>query len=92
MPYIEQGRRSAIVWAGLYGGVDAAHVASEGELNFAITYLINTYVEREGKSYKTFNAIIGALECAKLEMYARRIRPYEDRKKEENGDVYPSDS
>jgi len=34
------------------------------------------------------NAIIGALECAKLELYRRVAAPYEDDKIAENGDVY----
>ncbi len=33
-------------------------------------------------------AVIGVLECAKLELYARVVRPYEDVKKMLNGDVY----
>lgn len=32
--------------------------------------------------------ILGALEGAKLELYRRKISPYEDIKIEENGDVY----
>jgi len=31
---------------------------------------------------------IGALECAKLELYRRVAAPYEDTKIAENGDVY----
>ena len=37
---------------------------------------------------KNLNAIIGALECAKLELYRRVAAPYEDDKIIENGDVY----
>ncbi len=32
--------------------------------------------------------VIGVLECAKLELYARVVRPYEDVKAMLNGDVY----
>ena len=32
--------------------------------------------------YQNVNAIIGALECAKLELYRRLIAPYEDTKVE----------
>jgi len=31
---------------------------------------------------------VGVLECAKMELYRRVAAPYEDKKKEENGDVY----
>ena len=41
-----------------------------------------------GKSYSVMNEIVGALECAKLEMYRRIYAPYEDEKIEANGDVY----
>ena len=32
--------------------------------------------------------VIGALECAKLELYRRIAAPYEDTKIQENGEVY----
>jgi len=60
-----------------------------GELNYAITILINNYMEdRGGVSYTVINEVIGVLECAKLELYRRLAAPYEDKKIEENGDVY----
>lgn len=59
-----------------------------GELNYAITKLIERYRALVGDSYGTFNNIVGVLECAKLEMYRRVAAPYEDFKKEVNGDVY----
>jgi len=31
---------------------------------------------------------MGVLECIKQEFYRRAVAPYEDKKKEENGDVY----
>ena len=58
-----------------------------GELNFFITSVVHTFLKQKGASYKTFNDIIGVLECAKLEMYRRRVSPYEDKKIDENGDV-----
>lgn len=41
-------------------------------------------------SYADINEAIGALECAKLELYRRIAVPYENRKLAENGDVYRS--
>jgi hypothetical protein len=61
---------------------------NEGELNYAITRLCNEYLIKNGKSYGNFNAVVGVLECAKLELYRRMVAPYEDQKKELNGDVY----
>ena len=58
------------------------------ELNFQITMLINSYLERKGISYTNLNEVIGVLECAKLEIYRRLAAKYEDKKISENGDVY----
>ena len=38
--------------------------------------------------YQTLNAIVGSLECCKLEVYRRLASPYEDEKITKNGDVY----
>jgi hypothetical protein len=40
--------------------------------------------------YAHLNEVIGALECAKLELYRRIAVPYEDQKITESGDVYRS--
>lgn len=59
-----------------------------GELNYKITKTCIDYARSKGTSYTTYNEIIGALECAKMEMYRRAVAPYEDTKITENGDVY----
>ena len=59
-----------------------------GELNYMLTCVIREYMERRKLSYQVINDIIGALEGAKLEFYARVARPYEDSAKDRNGDVY----
>jgi broad-specificity NMP kinase len=59
-----------------------------GELNYAITRLVNDYIIHHGLKYGSINEIIGVLECAKLELYRRIAAPYEDTKIVENGDVY----
>lgn len=61
---------------------------NEGELNYQITRIIDKYLKQEGIYYGNINACIGVLECAKLELYRRIASPYEDAKKEVNGDVY----
>ena len=38
--------------------------------------------------FSDYNALLGCLEATKLELYRRHIAPYEDKKREENGDVY----
>jgi len=60
-----------------------------GELNYIITDECLKYLTRFNKpGYEELNEVIGVLECAKLEMYRRRVAIYEDKKKEANGDVY----
>lgn len=80
MPYIKQRRRKEIEKYNLIGVVP-------GELNYNITKLILQYLGGH-ESYTSYNEVIGVLECIKLELYRRVIAPHEDKKKEENGDVY----
>lgn len=80
MPYIKKDDRDQIC---LGRGSRTA-----GELNFIFSLLIKNYVGDKGESYQTYNDILGALEGAKLELYRRKIAPYEDKKIKENGDVY----
>lgn len=62
--------------------------ATDGRLNYIITRLLaSTYKIDKDPRYSKINDIIGILECAKLEFYARVARPYEDLKTEQNGDV-----
>lgn len=79
MPYIKQQLRQA---------VRATGPETPGELNYLITLLVQAYIEQRGESYQTYNDAVGALESAKLELYRRKIAPYEDQKIQENGDVY----
>ena len=83
MPYIKQERREAIR-AG-------AKPQDAGELNFAITVLVDDYLKAKGAMrYAHVNEVIGAMDCAKLEFYRRVAVPYEDKKIAEAGDVYRS--
>jgi len=83
MPYIESDDRGF-----LHTHPNCAD--STGELNYVITRLLDSWLDERGVSYTHINAAIGVLECAKLELYRRVAAPYEDTKKEENGDVYSS--
>ena len=82
MPYIPQTVRHALI-----EGRGAP--CTPGELNFLFTRAIVQYYERSPVNYRTINDVLGALEGAKLEFYRRVAVPYEDQKREENGDVYP---
>ena len=59
-----------------------------GELNFAITEVLIGYLKEKKESYQTYNDMMGAMTGSLLELYRRKIVPYEDRKIEANGDVY----
>jgi hypothetical protein len=78
MPYIKQEHRERVA--------DGVGPFNSGELNYTITKLCIDYlVERD---YDEFNEVVGVLECVKQEFYRRMVAPYEDKKIEENGDVY----
>ena len=65
------------------------HKSSIGELNYLITKIILMYNTHIGDGrYSDYNDLMGVLECAKFELYRRRVGPYEDTKLKENGDVY----
>lgn len=88
MPYIPMGERIAVAQALDRG--DSPKTA--GSLNFAITSFIDNVIAQRGLSYAVINEVIGALECAKLELYRRVAVPYEDSKIAENGDVYSQEN
>ena len=62
-------------------------IKTEGELNYLITKICHIYLKLKGERYSTYNAILGALEGVKLELYRRRVSNYEDDKIAQNGDV-----
>jgi hypothetical protein len=79
MPYIEQKARKEIE--------EGRKPQTAGELNYAITLMIYDYYKRIGR-YQSVNDIVGALNCASMEIYRRVVAGYEDKKIAENGDVY----
>ena len=84
MPYIKQDRR-----VDLNPRCTGAQTAqTPGELNYQLTEVVCDYLHTFGRSYKTFNDIIGALESCKLEFYRRMVAPYENDAIERNGDCY----
>jgi hypothetical protein len=89
MPYIETDRREKFRDLAVELGMEAVTV---GELNYAISKILHTYLEHEQKTYAQYNAVIGVLECAKLELYRQLAAPYEDEKKDLNGPVSSLDT
>lgn len=75
MPYIPKEDR------------DSPSVHTPGHLNYLISKTCHLYLEEHGLNYKELNAIIGVLECAKLEFYRIVASKYEDQKRLSNGSV-----
>lgn len=86
MPYIDPHQRRDIDEC-----VDEMYalLTRDGELNYAITRIVDRYLGPT-PNYDGLNAAIGVLECAKLELYRRIVTPYEDAKLRLNGDAYGS--
>lgn len=94
MPYIKVEDRNRIITTSLDPqsyqrkiGIRADNVENCGELNYAITILVQTYLKNKGLRYQNINDAIGALEGAKMELYRRFAADYENQKIKENGDV-----
>jgi len=57
----------------------------DGRLNYVITRILICLYQ---PSYFNYNRALGVLAAVSHEFYRRRVAPYEDRKIQENGDVY----
>ena len=79
MPYISREARTRL---------EGPSIENAGELNYLLTRLLLTFLGKD-YNYERLNAAIGVLECCKLELYRRLGGPYEDRKIEQNGDIFP---
>ena len=86
MPYIKKERRRELSVPSNWTMIGLAQ--DVGELNYQITCLVDNFISRKELKYSEINSAIGVLECAKMELYRRIAAPYEDKKCEENGDVY----
>ena len=80
MPYINIADRQR-----LEGPRSFAKTA--GELNYELTKVVKRYLGTDF-NHQRLNDAIGALEGCKLELYARVVRPYKDKKIKEHGDVF----
>ena len=87
MPYVSQEEREKLDhW------IDNVlfHMSSidgkDGAVNYAITRIIDGIYGKGG--YAVYNRAMGVLDCVAREFYRRRVVPYEDKKIQENGDVY----
>lgn len=84
MPYIESDHRFTFM-ENVERCIDC--VEKIGDINYIITLLLHRWLLHNKMSYASLNALIGVLECAKLELYRMVVAPYEDQKRAENGSV-----
>jgi len=88
MPYINSQSRT--YWKSalkiISSNIMYSYVDS-GTLNYIITKILTFHLGQSPK-YEQINLAIGVLECCKLELYRRIAVPYEEKKREENGDVF----
>lgn len=79
MPYIPDDRRAEM----------KVGIAPEtaGELTYCIYRDCKAFLATKPNRYITLAMVIGAIECAKQELYRQVVAPYENGKKEEHGDV-----
>ncbi len=89
MPYLkaaDQHRLDELMYFGV-------HMDTPGHLNYAITLLMISYLERlaagKGLSYANIAETLAGGTEAVNEFRRRVLVPYEDKKIKENGDVYP---
>lgn len=58
-----------------------------GDLNYAITIILQSYLKKKGLKYANCNELMGMMECCQNEFYRRVVAPYEDSCIARNGDV-----
>ena len=75
MPYIKPEKRKIL--DPLINAISVNN-NSVGQLNYTITKLLHEQLRIVGMNYTNINAVIGVLECAKLELYRMIAAPYED--------------
>ena len=86
MPYINQSQRPVL---------DAElerlmfpQAWTPGEVNYVLTRIILLWRPPVKSHYVDHQAVLGLLEAIKAEYIEQVLRPYEDKKKAENGDVF----
>lgn len=83
MPYIKQEDRERL--SNLIDKMTWDKIEANGDLN----YVLYTYCLRHIKpSYNNYKNYIGELRQCATEIERRILGPYEDKKIEENGDIY----
>lgn len=85
MPYITQDDRVRL-------DINGDPISTPGELNYAITKLLDKYLITKGLTYTHINDCLGALQGASMEFYRRVAVSFEEGKMKVNGDVYSAEN
>lgn len=87
MPYIKMTQRDKLEnhIRYLVRAIDSDYDSS-GVVNYVLCRIVDMIYGQGG--YDRLSDGIKALECAKLEFYRKRMVPYEDKKCEENSEVF----
>lgn len=86
MPYIPTEHKHRISHLSILNLAD--DIKGPADLSYVISQLIVYYVQQRGKCWATLKDVDGVLDTLNKELYRRVTGPYEDRKAEENGDVF----
>lgn len=82
MPYITNTEKKILEHPSVYP-------ETVGQLTYVLTRSALQFKHVQGKlQFVTVALVMGAFFCAALEFYRRVAAPYEDTKREMNGDVY----
>ena len=85
MPYIEQKDRLKFDAALMHAG---GNIVEKGELTYCIYKLGMEVMKDLDTSYTNLSMIRSAMLDAADEWWDQKIRPYENKKKKENGEVF----
>jgi hypothetical protein len=84
MPYIDASMKADLKSFRL-------SIGRAGELTYLLQQELLEYIQARGLSYQTIAECLGALEGAKADLIERVVKPYEERKRHINGDVWPEE-
>jgi len=87
MPYIDRPKRPSLDEALEPVLKKIALGRSKGEMNYMLTRMVLAWLRARGHSYDAISDTQAVLEDVRSEIHDRIMRPYEDKKRAENGDV-----
>jgi len=85
-PYILPTRKEA--YGALEEEVKATRIDTPGELVYLFDRFADIYMEQHLREFSRLNDCMGAFFNAALEFWWKRIRPYEDKKENDNGTIW----